>query len=153
MAHSLVPAAYVLLLRGHPGAEEVLLHLRQNTGYRDGHWALVAGHVEAGETAREAAVREAAEEAGVVVDPVDLEPITVVHRIEVGGPPVEQRVDFFFATRRWSGAPSIREPQKAAEQRWFSVRALPEPGVPQERLVLDAYVRGRLQPLLETTEH
>jgi 8-oxo-dGTP diphosphatase len=40
-----VPAAYVFLLRaGIPesGADEVLLQLRQNTGYMDGHWAAAA---------------------------------------------------------------------------------------------------------------
>ena len=37
-----VPAAYVVLQRG----PEVLLQLRQGTGYRDGHWAVAAaGHV------------------------------------------------------------------------------------------------------------
>ena len=29
------------MLRGPIGDEEILLHLRQNTGYRDGHWAWV----------------------------------------------------------------------------------------------------------------
>ena len=42
---SVVPAAYVLLRRDG----RVLLHLRRNTGYRDGHWATAAaGHVERG---------------------------------------------------------------------------------------------------------
>ena len=66
MAHhsfALVPASYVLLLRG----PEVLLQRRQNTGYMDGFWvAGAAGHVEPGETARHAAVREAREELGRV---------------------------------------------------------------------------------------
>ena len=45
---------------------EVLLQLRQNTGYMDDHWAAAAaGHVERGETAYDAARREALEELGV----------------------------------------------------------------------------------------
>ncbi|MET0977876.1 MAG: NUDIX domain-containing protein, partial [Paeniglutamicibacter terrestris] len=52
----LVPASYVVFLRG----DQVLLQLRQNTGFLDGHWACAAaGHVEAGESASAAAVREA----------------------------------------------------------------------------------------------
>ena len=44
----------------------MLLQLRQNTGFMDGHWAAAAaGHVEKGETAYDAARREAAEEIGV----------------------------------------------------------------------------------------
>ena len=47
MSFSVVPAAYVLLRRDG----RVLLHLRSNTGYRDGHWATAAaGHVEQGES-------------------------------------------------------------------------------------------------------
>ena len=49
----MVPAAYVILRRG----DEVLLQLRRNTGFRDGHWACAAaGHVEAGESVLSAAV-------------------------------------------------------------------------------------------------
>ena len=62
MRFQVVPAAYVFLLRG----SEVLLQLRQNTGYRDGHWAAAAaGHVEHGESVLVAAVREAEEEIGL----------------------------------------------------------------------------------------
>ena len=53
-----VPASYLFLLRD----DEVLLQLRQNTGFMDGHWAAAAaGHVERGETAYDAVRREAAE--------------------------------------------------------------------------------------------
>jgi 8-oxo-dGTP diphosphatase len=61
-----VPASYVYLLRDGIGGPEVLLQLRQNTGYMDGHWAAAAaGHVERGETAYDTARREAVEELGV----------------------------------------------------------------------------------------
>ena len=61
-----VPASYVFLLRDGAAGTEVLLQLRQNTGYMDDHWAAAAaGHVERGETAYDAARREALEEIGV----------------------------------------------------------------------------------------
>ena len=61
-----VPAAYVFLLRQGETGSEVLLQLRRGTGYMDGHWAAAAaGHVERGETAYDAAHREAREEIGV----------------------------------------------------------------------------------------
>ena len=57
-----VPASYVFFLRD----DRVLLQLRQNTGFMDDHWAAAAaGHVEQGETAQDAAVREVEEETGI----------------------------------------------------------------------------------------
>jgi len=136
----LVPAAYVFLLRD----DRVLLQLRSGTGFRDGHWAAgAAGHVELGETVFAAAVREAAEELGVRIDPADLEPLTVLQRRQPTGAPVDERVDFFFACRRWSGRPRRLEVARSAELRWFPLDALPDPVVPHERLVLDTLRAGR----------
>lgn len=140
----LVAAAYVVLLRpdpGDPAREQVLLQLRSGTGYRDGHWATLAGHVDPGESVHEAAVREAAEEAGVTIDPAALHPVTTLHRFERGGPQVEQRCDVFFTVREFTGVPVRREPDKAAALRWFALDDLPDPVVPHELLVLDA-LRG-----------
>jgi 8-oxo-dGTP diphosphatase len=140
-----VPAAYVLLLRGTGREAEVLLQLRQGTGYRDGHWAAAAaGHVEADESVFAAACREAAEEIGVKIEPVDLEPLTTMHRTHANGDPIDERVDFFFACRRWTGEPRLLEAAKAAGLGWYRLTALPEPVVPHERYVLDALGDGTL---------
>lgn len=136
---SLVPAAYVILLREGGRGPEVLLQLRRGTGYMDGHWACgAAGHVEAGESVLDAAVREAREEIGVVVDPRALEPLTAMHRSnDVGGAALEQRVDFFFALRRWEGEPVVREPARTGGLAWCPLAGLPEPVPPHERAVLE----------------
>lgn len=153
MTHALVPASYVMMLRGPLGEEEVLLHLRQNTGWRDHHWALVAGHVDADESVRTAAQREAYEEVGVTIELGALQPLTTLHRWIEGGPAVEQRVDFFWIARTWSGEPRIMEPDKAADQRWFPLRDLPQPGIPHEQVVIEAYLRGAVPPILTLTSH
>lgn len=140
----LVAAAYLVLRRD----DRVLLQLRAGTGYRDGHWALIAGHVDPGESVLDAAVREAAEEAGVGVRRQDLVPLTTIHRFEPGGPPVEQRADFFFAATTWTGEPGIREPHRTAAMGWFALDALPEPVVPHERMVLEGLAVGGLPPVL-----
>jgi 8-oxo-dGTP diphosphatase len=145
-----VPAAYVLLLRGTGRDTEVLLQLRRNTGYRDGHWAAAAaGHVEADESVLAAACREAAEEVGVKIEPIDLEPLTTMHRTHANHDPIDERVDFFFGCHRWEGEPRLLEAEKAAGLGWFPLTALPEPVVPHERHVLDA-LRENSLPTITT---
>ena len=141
---AVVPAAYILLLRG----DRVLLQLRQNTGFMDGHWACAAaGHVEAGESALDAAVREAMEEIGVSISPAALTPLTTLHRTNGGTRLLDQRVDFFFACDRWEGEPGIREPEKCADLQWFGLDDLPELMPPHERYVLEGFREGTLAPI------
>ncbi|MBV1780616.1 NUDIX domain-containing protein [Paeniglutamicibacter sp. ABSL32-1] len=137
----LVPAAYVVLRRGG----QVLLQLRQNTGFMDGHWACAAaGHVEPGESVDAAAVREAAEELGLRLDPRDLLPLSTLHRTNGGDAPRAQRVDFFFAANRWDGEPRIMEPEKCAAIEWFDLDRLPAPMPEHERYVLENLAAGTL---------
>src|SRR4051794_36911923 len=114
-----VPAAYVFLIRpGRHGDDEVLLQLRQNTGYMDGHWAAAAaGHVERGETAYDAARREAREE--IDVGDLALDFVTSMQRPRHADP-IDERIDFFFTARAWTGQPRIVEPYKCAALDWFS---------------------------------
>lgn len=126
----LVPAAYVVVRRG----DEVLLHLREGTGYMDGFWALPAGHVEAGETFPDAAARELREETGLTAR--ELRPLCAMQRLVHGGPPVDQRIDVFFEAVGWSGEPAIGEADRAAALAWFPLTALPDPTMPFEAEVL-----------------
>jgi 8-oxo-dGTP diphosphatase len=159
-----VPAAYVFLrrirtvgrasagapgdagARGDPG--EVLLLLREGTGYLDGHWAGVAGHVEADESCIAAAVREAREEVGVEIRAEDLEPVCAMHRTHGNHEWIDERADFFFQAWTWSGEPSLREPAKAAALRWWPLQALPDPTAPHEALVLRRLLGGRVPAIL-----
>ena len=135
-----VPAAYVFLLRDGADVPEVLLQLRQNTGYMDDHWAAAAaGHVERGETAYDAVAREAREEIGV--DHLFLEFVTSMQRT-AHADPIDERIDFFFTARSWSGEPRVVEPEKAAEIGWFPLSALPEPMVPHEAYALSQLSSG-----------
>lgn len=137
--YTLVPAAYVLLLRGG----EVLLQLRQHTGWMDGHWAAAAaGHVEPLETAYDAARREAREELGI--GGLDLRHEATMQRTS-STDPLDQRVDFYFTARSWTGEPRVAEPEKTADLRWVrldALDALPEPVVPYEQRVLEGLGSG-----------
>lgn len=129
-----VPAAYVFLLREGDRGPEVLLQLRCNTGFMDDHWAAAAaGHVERGETAYDAARREAREELGL--DDVQLAFEFAMQRT-ASGEPIDERIDFFFSARAWTGVPRIVEAEKCAGLGWYPLDALPDPVVPHERLAL-----------------
>jgi 8-oxo-dGTP diphosphatase len=140
-----VPAAYVIFRRGR----QVLLQLRKNTGYRDGHWATgAAGHVEADESVLAAACREVAEELGVVVAPADLTPLTTMHRTHGNHQPIDERVEFFFQCRTWKGEPRLMESRKSAALTWFDLGALPNPVVPHELVVFELLRDGAVPPIL-----
>ena len=87
-------------------------------------------------------------ELGVTIDPVDRAPLCAMHRTSAPHGPVDERVDFFFECRRWTGEPRTVEADKSVALRWFDLAALPEPVVPHERQVLDALVRGAVPPVL-----
>ena len=144
-----VPAAYVFLLRptaaGHD--REVLLQLRDGTGFMDGHWAAaVAGHVEKGESVFDAAQREAVEE--IDVRDLALAPLCAMQRTGIGEDPIDERVDYFFTATSWAGEPRIVEPHKCADLRWFALSDLPAPVVPHELEVLEALRKGGVPPIL-----
>ncbi|WEV79458.1 dihydrofolate reductase [Janibacter cremeus] len=144
---ALTAAAYAVITRAGERGREVLLQLRRGTGYMDGWWACgAAGHLEDAESPSEALAQEAQEELGITIEAA--EPLTTVQRSNPLGP-LEQRADFFFHVTRWSGEPTLLEPDKAAELRWFPLDALPEQVVPHERLVLEALREGHVPPFVE----
>lgn len=140
-----VPASYVFLRRG----EDVLLQLREHTGFMDGHWAsAAAGHIEDGESAFDAASREALEELGVTIAVSELTPLTAMHRTQANNNAADERVDFFFECWNWSGEPRLIEPEKAADLGWFALSALPHPVVPHEEFVLEGLLAKSLAPIV-----
>ncbi|HET8630857.1 MAG TPA: NUDIX domain-containing protein [Thermomicrobiales bacterium] len=129
--------AHLILVRDG----RVLLSRRCNTGYADGLYSVVAGHLDGGEEVVAAAVREAREEAGIALAPADLAVVGVMHRLEG-----DERVDFFLAASRWAGEVVNAEPHKCAELAWHPLDRLPGDIVPYVRRALDQYRRapGRL---------
>lgn len=117
---------------------KVLLLRRYQTGYEDGNYSVVAGHLDGGEEVKTAAIREAREEAGITIDPKDLSVIGVMHR-NAGG---VERIDFFLEVRRWSGALRNAEPDKCDELVWYDLDQLPPNVIPYVLRALQNYRSG-----------
>ena len=103
----------------------VWLQRRANTGYRDGYYDLPAGHVDGKESARVAMIREASEEAGVVIEPEDLLGAHVLHNNDG-----IEYIDIFFKATKWTGDPRIGEPDKADDAGLYAYDNFPEPMTP-----------------------
>ena len=113
--------AVFVALRNEKG--EYLLQRRVNTGYLDGYYDFSAtGHLEVGESLLQCAVRETAEEIGVIVHPEDLSLIHI-NQNNINNNPY---LNFTFLCEKWKGTPTICEPEKIDEMQFFSTDALPD---------------------------
>ena len=129
-----VLAAYLVLFRDG----KVLLSQRANTGYYDGYFGLVSGHVEGKETFTEALIREAFEEAGIQLKFKDLETCHFMHRYEdLNSTGSKVRVDVFILAKSWRNEIINREPEKCSRLDWFSLNDLPENTIPYIKSAID----------------
>jgi 8-oxo-dGTP diphosphatase len=114
-------AVHLFLLR--PG--QILLARRYNTGFEDGSYSVIAGHLDGAEPVTRAMAREAREEAGITIREEDLRLVHVMHRKLR-----DEWIDLFFTTVAWEGEPMIKETDKCDDLRWFLLSDLPEHIVP-----------------------
>ncbi len=127
-----IPAVHLFLMRD----DQVLLLLRENTGFQDGNYSVIAGHLDGGERVVDAIIREAREEAGITLQPHDVDMLGVMHRQSDS-----ERIDFFATATRWQGDIANCEPHKCGGLHWHPVDALPTNMVPYVRTAL-ARFRG-----------
>jgi 8-oxo-dGTP pyrophosphatase MutT (NUDIX family) len=129
----LISAVHLFLIRDG----KVLLLRRFGTGYEDGKYSVIAGHLDGDEEVKAAAIREAQEEVGIEISPLDLQVVGVMHRKST-----DERIDFFLATTSWSGEIVNRECDRCDQLAWFDLDELPENVIPYVRKALDNYRQG-----------
>ena len=108
---------------------------RANTGWNDGKLTLPSGHVDKGQTARQAATVEAREEAGVVIHEEDLEFIHC-HYI------FDTYTNFYFRAKKWEGEPMLGEPHLCSEVVWHDKEHIPDDVIMHVRSMLENVGKG-----------
>ncbi|MBU0476449.1 NUDIX domain-containing protein [Patescibacteria group bacterium] len=123
----ITPASYLILTKDN----QILMLRRYNTGYEDGNYSLIAGHLDGQETFKQAIIREAREEADVILNPNDLKIVHAMHRFVPSNEEIiRERIDVFVATDKWEGEPQNMEPHKCDDLNWFSIDNLPGNTIP-----------------------
>lgn len=122
---------------------EVLLQKRCNTGYMDGKYALVAGHLEPNESMLSGIIREIKEEIGIELEK---EKVNFVCLVRSGND--NEYINTYFKYEVFDGNVVNMEPDKCSELKWFNINVLPSNIVPNDKraiynminnIILDEY--------------
>lgn len=127
----LITETHLLIIKEN----QILLLLRANTGYEDGKYSVVAGHVEQNENIKKAMAREALEEANLTIKEEDLEFVHVMNRKSDS-----ERISFFFAPKKWEGEIKNMEPDKCSDLSWFPLNNLPNNIIPYVKEAIEHYL-------------
>jgi len=123
-----IPYVLVLLYQDN----SILLLRRHNTSFGNGLYSLPGGKIEQGETARQAAIREAQEELGITIEEDNLTCVHVFHRKGDH----EELFALVFKVTQWQGTPTNKEPNKHDDLQWFTLDKLPTNIIPAHHQAL-----------------
>lgn len=130
--HPTFTAVFVLLERDG----KYFFLRRKDTGWNDGKLTLPSGHVDEGQTAKQAAITEAKEEAGIDIVEEDLE---FVHAHYV----YDNYTNFYFKATKWEGEPILGEPHLSSEIMWIPKDAIPDDVIMHVQHMLEEVEQGR----------
>ncbi|MFC2142968.1 NUDIX domain-containing protein [Candidatus Aenigmatarchaeota archaeon] len=130
----LIPTAHLILIKD----DKILLLRRYNTGYEDGNYSVVAGHLDGDETVMKAMKREAKEEAGI-----DIENLEIVHVMHRKSDDVSnERIDFFIRADEWIGEIKNMEPNRCDDLKWFDINELPKNTISYVKQAIENIQKG-----------
>jgi len=118
--HKTNSAVFLMLVKKENNQKQILLQLRQNTGYMDNMFDMAAsGHVESNEKIEDSLIREVKEEINITLSKENIKLVSFEHKAS------ENYYNFFFTCDKFEGTLKIMEPNKCAELTWFDLNNLP----------------------------
>lgn len=114
---------------------QILLLKRKSTGFEDGKYGFIGGHVEENENVKKAIIREVKEEIDIEISEQDLEFRNVLNR-KVNKK--TEYIDFIFTARKWKGNIKNMEPEKCTEILWCNINNLPDNIIDFEKYILNS---------------
>jgi 8-oxo-dGTP diphosphatase len=130
---------------------ELLLGRRANTGYGDGAYEPPSGRLAERETLVEAAVRVAAAQVGIALEPAEVSLAHVLHDVSGQG-----RMAFFLTADGWAGEacavpagtvpsgtePALPGPRSYSDFGWYPLTDLPANMIDRARVAVRNYAAG-----------
>lgn len=107
----------------------ILLMRRFNTGWNDGKYALMGGHVEDMENPVDAVIREAREELRLNLEKENL-------NYKMTMPVFPDHIYIYFECENFDGEPINNEPNECDDVRFFDIENLPENMIDADRQAL-----------------
>jgi 8-oxo-dGTP diphosphatase len=116
--------------------DSIMLLRRVNTGFEDGNYSMIAGHLDGDETVKQALKREVKEESSVDLDVNDMEILHTMHR----NAPDREYIDFFISASKWKGEIKNMEPEKCDDLNWFKLNDLPKNTIPYIKFAIEKII-------------
>lgn len=114
--------------------------LLKQTKPNGGNFTMVGGTIESEEFAKKTLIRESFEEAGIVLQPEDLQFIHVLHKRNKKS----HRIVLYFKAHNWTGHLESREQKKFKSADWHNVNDLPHNLTGTVKQVIKSYRNGTL---------
>ena len=118
---------------------EVLLQKRCNTGYMDGMYAIVAGHLEDNESLLSGVIREVKEE--INLDLLE-EDVSFVCIIRSGNNP--SYINSYFKCSKYNGIVKNKEVDKCSSLKWFNINNLPDNIIPNDKRAIKNMINNKV---------
>ena len=138
-------SAVYMIIKNEKG--EILLQRRQGTKLWPGFLALPAGHIDEGENAIDAVIREAKEELSITIREEDIVDSFVVNRRNKSLKPY---FDVYFEISSYEGTITINEPDKCSELKWCDINDLPNDMVDFEIEAIRNRQKGVMFSVIDT---